>query len=266
VIPSTSIPLPIFPGGKTISAAEVAGKPRGIGIADQLRNAANRLAGGRQQADRPVKPELLHVGREACPPSLPKQPGQMSRTNPGYIRGQKAKGDRLSQVQFQIGAGPFKWIIGKRSRRTKFSQPVPDRIEVPAGSLLGWHRFAREDCIDDPAMGLKQNRQVGPATGERIKVKPGYRIGGRPPGFGQPGHIGEFHDGFMQLAIGYSHAAVITSLSRLLQPPEGGEQWLFVTTGRHPLSCLPGGKGVEHSTEIGQWTHTVSLSRINEAL
>jgi len=70
----------------------------------------------------------------------------------------------------------------------------------------------------------------------------------------------------MQLAIGHGHAAVVTGLSRLLQLPEGGEQWLFVTTGRHPLSRLPGGKGVEHSTEIGQWTHTVSLSRITEAL
>ena len=92
-------------------AAELRGKPRLIGVADERRHPLDRLAGGRQQADRPVQPQLLHVAGEAHPPPLAKQPGQVAGARPRHVLGEKHQRRRLGQVQFQIGARPLKGIV-----------------------------------------------------------------------------------------------------------------------------------------------------------
>ena len=92
-------------------AAEVRGKPRRVGVADERRHPLDRLAGGRQQTDGPVQPQLLHVAGETHPPPLAKQPGQVAGARSGHVIGQKTKRHRLGQMQFQIGARPLEGIV-----------------------------------------------------------------------------------------------------------------------------------------------------------
>ena len=130
---------------------------------------------------------------------------------------QKAKGHWLGEVEFQIGTGPLQGIVRQGTSFSQFCQPVPDRIEVPAGGIFGGKWITGQNRVNDPSMRLKQNRQVRPATNDGIEMEPGNCIGGCPPGLSQPRHISKPDNRFMKLPVGYGHAAVVSCPSRPLE-------------------------------------------------
>ena len=172
-----------------------------------------------------------------------------------YMLRQKAKGHRLGEVEFHIGAGPLQRIVRQGAAFSQFCQSVPDRIEVPAGGIFGGEWITGQNRIDNPPMRLKQNGQVGPAAGERVEVEPGDCIGSGPPRLSQPRHIGKADNRLMKLAICCSHCPVVTPVSSLLQALKGCQQRLPIGPRGNPLGSLLGGEGIKHSAKISRETH-----------